>query len=77
MDIYCEVCERNIKKSNWETFENQKARTWVQMWLKKLRKNNVGNAGSIRDWKCLGKIMLLVMDALLIGKSGQEIIQKK
>ena len=25
----------------------------------------------IRDWKCWGEIMLLVMDALLVGKSGQ------
>jgi len=45
--------------------------------LRKLRKNNVGNVRGIRRWRCLGEILLLVMDALLIGKHGQIITQKK
>ena len=46
----------------------------VILWWKKLRNNNVENAEGIRDWKCSGEGLLLVMDALLIGKSGQGII---
>ena len=42
----------------------------ILLW-KKLRNNNVGNAEGIRDWKCSGEGLLLVMD---IGKSGQGII---
>lgn len=34
-------------------------------------KNNVANAERRRDRKCLGEILLLVMDALL-GKVGKE-----
>ena len=30
-----------------------------------------------RDWKCLGEIMLHAMVALLKGKNGQGIIQKR
>jgi len=42
-----------------------------------LAKNNVAYAEGIRGWKCLGKIMLLVMDAFLIGKSGQGITPRE
>ncbi len=45
--------------------------------VEEVEKNNVGNAGGIRDLKCLGERMLHAKDALLIGKSGQEIIEKK
>ena len=40
----------------------------VILWWKRLRRNNVINVEGIMCWKCLGEIMLLVVDALLIGK---------
>ena len=49
----------------------------VILWWKKLRKNSVVNVEGIRCWKCSVGKMLPVMYALLIGKNGQIIIQKK
>ena len=79
MNIYCEVCDCHIKKSNWG---------------KHLKTTKHGIAcGEIvveevekkQCWKCRGHKglemfrggMLLVMDALLIGKNGQEIMPRK
>jgi len=45
-----------------------------QSW-KKLRKNDGGHFKG-RCWNCLGERMLLVVDALLIGKKMLRIIQK-
>jgi len=47
------------------------------MVIEKLRRSNVVNVEGIRCWECLGEIMLLVMDALLIRKNGRVITQKK
>ena len=49
----------------------------VILWWKKLRKNSVVNVEGIRCWKCSVGKMLPVMYALLIGKNGQIITQKK
>ena len=49
----------------------------MTMWWKKLRRSNVVNVEGIRCWKCSVGQMLLVMYALLIGKNGQIVFQKK
>jgi len=67
LNIYCEVCEGNIKKSNMESMEL----FVVILWQKTLRRSNVVNVEDIRCWKYSVE-KLLVMDALLIGKMGRE-----
>jgi len=68
MDIHCEICECNIRKSGWAKHVKDKRHGMEHC---RLRKNNVGNVGALRFWKGSLKIMLLVMYALLSEKGGE------
>ena len=74
INAYCDVCvcECSINKSAW----SMELRVMI-LWWKKLGRSNVVNVEGVRCWTCLGEIVLLVMDALLIGKNGRVITQKR
>ena len=72
---YCEVCECSIKKSTWGHLQTRKhgiARGDIV--VEEGEKKQCCKCGGPKRLEMLGETMLLVMDALLIGKiwAGNE-----
>ena len=79
MSIYCEVCEGNIKRSNWRKHlkTTKHGITSGNIVVEEVEKKQCCKCRGHTVLEMFSGKMPLAMYALLIGKHGQRIIQKK
>ena len=74
MNVYCEVCGYNVRKSPWGKHlkTTRHGIACGDIVVEEVEKtNSVANVEGIRCWKCSVGKMLLAMYASLIGKIGR------